>query len=150
MDRLSKVSAAYGFEVTPQVLMEAGLSPFDARVQQTLYVADSASSSVRAIQLQQATVQTLVGHGRKPGTTMFVIDFEGPAVKEPRELPVAEVNSSAGAINNLVIQRNPEISGLRVSFELTTGGTEVIELRLALRVNDQLLSESWLYRWTRS
>jgi glucans biosynthesis protein len=49
-----------------------------------------------------------------------------------------------------VIQRNPEISGLRVSFELTTGGTEVIELRLALRVNDQLLSESWLYRWTRS
>ena len=61
--------------------------------------------------------KTLVGHGRKPGTTMFVIDFEGPAVKEPRELPVAEVNSSAGAINNLVIQRNPEISGLRVSFE---------------------------------
>jgi sugar lactone lactonase YvrE len=34
-----------------------------ALVQQTLYVADSASSSVRAIALQQATVQTLVGQG---------------------------------------------------------------------------------------
>jgi sugar lactone lactonase YvrE len=34
-----------------------------ALVQQTLYVADSASSSVRALQLQQATVQTLVGQG---------------------------------------------------------------------------------------
>jgi sugar lactone lactonase YvrE len=34
-----------------------------ALVQQTLYVADSASSSVRAVQLQQATVQTLVGQG---------------------------------------------------------------------------------------
>ena len=34
-----------------------------ALVQQTLYVADSASSSVRVIQLQQATVQTLVGQG---------------------------------------------------------------------------------------
>jgi hypothetical protein len=34
-----------------------------ALVQQTLYVADAASSSVRAIQLQQATVQTLVGQG---------------------------------------------------------------------------------------
>jgi hypothetical protein len=34
-----------------------------ALVQQTLYVVDSASSAVRAIQLQQATVQTLVGQG---------------------------------------------------------------------------------------
>jgi hypothetical protein len=34
-----------------------------ALVQQTLYVADSGSSSVRAIQLQQATVQTLIGQG---------------------------------------------------------------------------------------
>lgn len=34
-----------------------------ALVQQTLYVVDSATSSVRAIQLQQNTVQTLVGQG---------------------------------------------------------------------------------------
>jgi hypothetical protein len=34
-----------------------------ALVQQTLYVVDSATSAVRAIQLQQATVQTLVGQG---------------------------------------------------------------------------------------
>lgn len=34
-----------------------------ALVQQTLYVVDSATSSVRAIQLQQGMVQTLVGHG---------------------------------------------------------------------------------------
>jgi sugar lactone lactonase YvrE len=34
-----------------------------ALVQQTLYVADSASSSIRAISLQQALVQTLVGQG---------------------------------------------------------------------------------------
>ncbi|KFN42907.1 redoxin domain-containing protein [Arenimonas oryziterrae] len=34
-----------------------------ALVQQTLYVADSASSAVRAIQLQQNSVQTLVGQG---------------------------------------------------------------------------------------
>jgi sugar lactone lactonase YvrE len=34
-----------------------------ALVQQTLYVCDSASSSVRAVQLQQAMVQTLVGQG---------------------------------------------------------------------------------------
>ncbi len=40
VDRLSKVAAAYGFDVTPQVLVEAGLSPFDARVRQTLALAE--------------------------------------------------------------------------------------------------------------
>ena len=34
-----------------------------ALVQQTLYVADSATSAIRAIQLTQANVQTLVGQG---------------------------------------------------------------------------------------
>ncbi|MCP3061503.1 error-prone DNA polymerase [Myxococcus sp. K38C18041901] len=39
VDRLSKVSAAHGFEVTPEVLLEAGLSAFDRRVQRTLSLA---------------------------------------------------------------------------------------------------------------
>lgn len=39
VDRLSKVSAAHGFQVTPEVLLEAGLSAFDRRVQRTLSVA---------------------------------------------------------------------------------------------------------------
>ncbi|HEX8698100.1 MAG TPA: PHP domain-containing protein, partial [Myxococcaceae bacterium] len=36
VDRLSKISAAYGFDVTPEVLVEVGLSPADSRVRQTL------------------------------------------------------------------------------------------------------------------
>ncbi|ADO72232.1 error-prone DNA polymerase [Stigmatella aurantiaca] len=39
VDRLSKVAAASGFEVTPEVLVEAGLSAFDSRVRQTLTLA---------------------------------------------------------------------------------------------------------------
>jgi error-prone DNA polymerase len=39
VDRLSKVAAAYGFDVTPEVLAEAGLSAFDRRVGQTLTLA---------------------------------------------------------------------------------------------------------------
>ncbi|HYH96418.1 error-prone DNA polymerase, partial [Hyalangium sp.] len=39
VDRLSKVSAAYGFDVTPEVLAEAGLSAFDRRVGQTITLA---------------------------------------------------------------------------------------------------------------
>ncbi len=93
--------------------------------------------------------KSLVGTNRKPGVQLFVIDFDGPAVKELRDLPVAEVSASAGSLAHVVVQRNPELPGVRVSFELNTGGSELIELRLGLKAGDQLLSESWLYRWTR-
>ena len=79
-----------------------------------------------------------------------MINFDGPAVKDIRDLPVAIIAASAGTVSNVVVQRNPEINGLRVSFELNTGGAELVELRLGLKANDQLISESWIYRWTKS
>ncbi|RKH34683.1 error-prone DNA polymerase, partial [Corallococcus llansteffanensis] len=39
VDRLSRVASAHGFQVTPEVLREAGLSPTDGRVLRTLSVA---------------------------------------------------------------------------------------------------------------
>jgi periplasmic glucans biosynthesis protein len=93
--------------------------------------------------------KTRVGMGRK-GALMFVVDFDGPAVKDAKDLPVADVRASAGTVLNVVAQRHPEISGLRCTFELQTGSAELIELRLVLKNSDQIVSETWLYRWTRS
>lgn len=93
--------------------------------------------------------KTRVGHAKNDGNTLFVIDFEGPAVKELRDLPIAELSVSAGSFSNLVVQRNSEIAGCRVSFELNPNGADLVELRSALKVGDQLISESWLYRWTK-
>lgn len=94
--------------------------------------------------------KTRIGSSRKPDTKLFVIDFDGPAVKGLRELPQAQIQVSAGVIANLVTQRHDGIDGLRVAFELNTGGHETIELRLVLKSGDQVISESWLYRWTRA
>jgi glucans biosynthesis protein len=94
-------------------------------------------------------MKTHVANNASGDTTLFVIDFDGPVVAELRELPAADLASSHGKIANLLVQRHPEIQGLRVRFELQNGGTEVIELRLGLRLAGQLISESWLYRWTK-
>lgn len=94
--------------------------------------------------------RTYAGPAHKQGTQQFVIDFDGAAVKDLRELPVAVVTLSAGTFANLVVQPNPEIDGLRVSFELTPGSAELIELRLVLKNGEAPISESWLYRWTRT
>ena len=94
--------------------------------------------------------KTFVGTTKKDNTQLFVVDFEGPAVRDLRDLPVAELGVSDGTVGNLAVQRHPEIPGVRVSFELNTSGTEVAELRLTLKIGDQLISESWLFRWTQS
>lgn len=94
--------------------------------------------------------QTRVGAGGQPNALVFVVDFVGPSVRNLTEMPTADLVASAGATSNLVVQHLPEAQGLRVRFNLTTAGTDLIELRLALRVANQLISENWLYRWTRA
>jgi glucans biosynthesis protein len=93
---------------------------------------------------------TRVGAGRNADTVLFVIDFTGPAARDARELPVADLFISGGASSNLSVQRHAELSGWRVKFELNTAGTELIELRLSLKLAGQQISETWLYRWTRA
>ena len=92
---------------------------------------------------------TRVGKGKKEGSTLFVVDFTGPAVGGQKQLPVAVATSNPGTIANVAVHANPEIDGVRVSFELDPAGTELCELRLALKLADQQISESWLYRWTK-
>jgi glucans biosynthesis protein len=96
------------------------------------------------------TAKTQVGAGRDADRVFFVVDFAGPAAREARELPVADLVVSAGTTARLLVQRHPELPGLRVSFELNTAGTELIEMRLALRLAGQQFSETWLYRWTKT
>lgn len=95
-------------------------------------------------------VRTQVGAGRAPDTTLFVVDFAGPSVRDARELPVAELNVTAGSTSGLSVQRHPDLAGFRVKFELNPAGTELVELRLCLKLAGQLISENWLYRWTKA
>lgn len=97
-----------------------------------------------------STEATRVGRGKRDGTTKFVVDFTGPAVSPVRQLPVAMVTANPGTVSDITVHENPESNGVRVSFELDPGGTELSELRLALKLGDQQISETWLYRWTKS
>ena len=93
-----------------------------------------------------------VGRARRDNDDLklFVVDFEGPALKDIQELPQAELSVSAGSSSNIKVERHPSIEGVRISFELDTAGLETIEMRLGLKAQSQLISESWLFRWTHS
>jgi glucans biosynthesis protein len=106
--------------------------------------------SVPAVWSGAWVVKTQVGAGRNADSTLFVVDFAGPSVRDARELPAADLTTTAGSTANLSVQRHPDLQGFRVKFELNAAGTELVELRLGLKLAGQLISESWLYRWTRA
>lgn len=82
---------------------------------------------------------------------LFVIDFSQPAFgPELRDDVQPKVTASKGSIRNVVGRRNPVAGGYRLSFELETGGAELSELRAVLLRGTDQVSETWLYRWTRS
>ncbi|MET1046234.1 MAG: glucan biosynthesis protein G [Hyphomicrobium sp.] len=94
-------------------------------------------------------VKTRVGNGKKPGIIVFVIDLAGPSVKDAKDMPAVDLSAHVGQVSNVSVQRNAEISGVRVSFNLTPGDNELVELRCVLKAGEQPVSETWLYRWTR-
>lgn len=95
-------------------------------------------------------VSTRTGAAKGEGDTLFVVDFAGPEVGGQRELPVSVVSANPGTVSNVNVHANPEIGGVRVTFELNPGGTEFSELRLVLKLADRPISETWLYRWTKA
>jgi glucans biosynthesis protein len=81
---------------------------------------------------------------------LIVLDITGDAVKGlPADSKLhAQVTTSQGKIQNVVVEPNPESGGWRVLFELVPGDTKLAELSCILMNDKDPLSETWLYRWT--
>jgi glucans biosynthesis protein len=78
---------------------------------------------------------------------LFVIDFTGNGLSGDI-LP--DVSASGGKISNIVLQQNPQIGGMRLTFEFDPEGMELVEFRSVLKRGAEQISETWLYRWTKS
>lgn len=124
-------------------------APIEPGLVQTINYRMYWSEQVPAAWTGARVAQTRVGRSKTQDAYLFVIDLQGSAVQDIRDLPVAEVSASAGAASNVVVQRNPQMQGVRVSFELKPDGAELVELRLVLKAQEQIISETWLYRWTK-
>lgn len=107
--------------------------------------------------------KTRIGAGSKPNSMRFVLDFaqsqpqsiakvagSNAIIADAPLIPIPEVDlsSSGGTLAHTVVQANPHLPGIRVTFELDPHDETQIELRLALRADGVLASEAWLYRWS--
>lgn len=99
-------------------------------------------------------VATRIGRGGEPGTprpagvSKFVVEFEGQLLEElgPYAEPVAIVSASRGRISGIRAERVPGTPRWRGVFDLAVNGDSPVELRLYLRQDDRVLTETWLYQ----
>jgi glucans biosynthesis protein len=82
----------------------------------------------------------------RPGTRRFVVDFAGPS-----DGLVADLSATDGELIGTSLFPLPEGRGTRVTFLLTPGTADSVDLRLVLRDGAGVAaSPVWLYRWTRA
>mgnify|MGYP001773251805 FL=1 len=79
----------------------------------------------------------------------FVVDFAGQSLAQmsPETEVEAVVTSTSGELSQPVVQWNPNTQGWRLFFELKPDGREPADLRAFLRQGQDVLSETWSYRW---
>jgi glucans biosynthesis protein len=94
------------------------------------------------------TLSTRSGASLDGKRRVFEIDIVG-AGEKPDGLRL-DLSSSGGKISNPMLISNPNMHGLRASFELDPSNKDLVELRLRIMRNQQPVSETWLYRWTAS
>ncbi len=96
-------------------------------------------------------VQTRVGE-TKSGNALFVIDFlNTESCTGCKEGPLTpKVTAAAGDISKINLAAAPAAGAIqRLRFEYTPSGSDPVDLRAQLLVNDKPVSDTWIFRWAR-
>jgi periplasmic glucans biosynthesis protein len=103
------------------------------------------------------TVATRIGTGGEPGTLRpaglkkFVVEFSGATLANipPGIKPEAVVTTSRGEIVNPFTEAlSNDVAGhWRAVFDLKAGSGDPVELRMFMRLEDQVLTETWAYQY---
>ncbi|GAA0586474.1 glucan biosynthesis protein D [Caenispirillum bisanense] len=103
------------------------------------------------------SVATRVGRGGEPGkprpagVTKVIVEFAGGPLPElpAGVIPEAVITASRGEVGHIFVEAVPGLFGRwRAHFDLTVAGTEPVELRLYLTLDDRPITETWLYQHT--
>lgn len=94
--------------------------------------------------------QTRTGQGGSDDRRVFAVDFISERSCDNCNLPsiMADVRAGEGEIADVSVRYNPAIGGQRVNFEFRPGAQSQTDLRCQLKRDDQVISETWVYRWT--
>ncbi len=98
----------------------------------------------------QLAVCTSSCAGKVGGKPRFAVEMTGDLFADPQKAAaaVADIHASPGKIVSVRLFPYKERHSVRVLFDLDPGSDAFSELRLTLNIDNQAVSETWLYRWT--
>ncbi len=87
--------------------------------------------------------------GRFNGKPRFTVEMAGDVFADPQKAAaaVADLHASPGKIVAVRLFPYKDRKSVRVMFDVDPGSETFSELRLTLNVDNQAVSETWLYRW---
>ena len=88
--------------------------------------------------------------GKAGGKPRFAVEMTGDAFADAQKAAaaVADIQANPGKISSVRLFRYKDRRSVRVVFDLDPGSEAYSEIRLALKIDNQAVSETWLYRWT--
>ncbi|RBP16921.1 glucans biosynthesis protein [Roseiarcus fermentans] len=88
--------------------------------------------------------------GKIGGKPRFTVEMAGDVFADPQRAAaaVADLHASNGKISFVQCFPFKDRRSVRVMFDLDPGSESFSELRLTLNLDNQAVSETWLYRWT--
>ncbi|MBX2806051.1 MAG: glucan biosynthesis protein [Hyphomicrobiales bacterium] len=94
--------------------------------------------------------QTLIGRETNGENATFIIDFDSSHSCSSCNLNAydAELRASSGEIISRKVQYNPATGGQRVMFGYRPGEQRETDLICQLKYDGQVVSETWVYRWS--
>ncbi|QFY44810.1 glucan biosynthesis protein [Candidatus Methylospira mobilis] len=90
--------------------------------------------------------------GAETDARHFVVDFQGDAMNRygDKALIDADISASSGQVSHVSVQKNITTGGWRLSFDLTPEkDKDPVELRAVLKSKEDILTETWVYQWSR-
>jgi glucans biosynthesis protein len=88
--------------------------------------------------------------GKAGDRQRFAVEMAGDLFADPAKAAAAtaDLHAQPGKITSVRLFPYKDRRSVRVVFDLDPGSETYSELRLTLRVDNQAVSETWLYRWT--
>lgn len=108
--------------------------------------------SMARVQATRTGIGGVIGRPRKYFSWRFAIDFSGGVIPMLHEDTKVEpvISTSRGEVEITSARPLHSIKGIRAMFDLklTDDSLEPVNIRLFLRANGQVISETWLYQYT--
>jgi periplasmic glucans biosynthesis protein len=88
--------------------------------------------------------------GKAGGRPRFAVEMTGDAFADPQKAAAAaaDIQANPGKISSVRLFPYKDRRSVRIVFDLDPGSETYSEIRLALKIDNQAVSETWLYRWT--